>query len=59
MDQSDKFWEEQEKELREVLRKELLNQRPLTSCGTPAHKTAMEKKKQAKQKDYLSEKDET
>jgi len=40
MDQSDKFWEEQEKEIREAIHKGLL--RPVTSCGTPAIRAAMQ-----------------
>jgi len=51
MDQSDKFWEEQEKEMQEAIRKAVLDQRPLTSCATMKVRKAIEKKKQSKSKD--------
>ncbi len=50
MDQSDKFWEEQEKEIKKAIQKRVFSKKPLTSCGTIRMKSAMEKK-QSKQKD--------
>ncbi len=55
MDQSDKFWEEQEKEIMEAIQRRLLSKTPHLSCGTPAIRAAMEKKKQSKPKDKKNE----
>jgi len=35
MDQLDKFWEDQEKEIREAMKKRIVSKKPHLSCGTP------------------------
>lgn len=48
MDQTDKFWEEQEEEIKQAIKKLAARKKPWPTCGTPAIRKANQKKSKPK-----------